>query len=248
MVKLNKFTLRQRYRYQAGFTLIELMLSSALLMMVMFSGYYAYSVYSNKWEKRTNEFWVNTQSALAFDSMNRTIESTYPYIVQSTSNSPAIYFIAGETYLRFATHSAIFTSDVAMVELEIKPEEDKYLIVYREASINDSLILRQSDRIQWQYQIVLIDDLEAAKFTYFGWQGLEQVLQNVHRDFESREGQRVDEISASWYQEHKMELRRILPVKVRIEFESSDGKYSNFDVLLPENGFENLIRYLREDF
>ena len=203
---------------QKGFTLIELMLSSALLMMVMFAGYYAYSLYNNKWEKRTDAFWQNTQSALGFDSMNRAIESTYPYIVTSNNKEPTLYYEADETYISFVSHSAIFTKELAIVQLEVVAKNNNKMLVYRESSLENALILKQSQEINWQYQIVLIEQLESAMFSFFGWQNLSQVLKNINRDEEAAFGQEVEEITPQWYSTHQMEKRRILPIKVNIQF------------------------------
>ncbi len=64
-----------------GFTLIELMLATSLLMMVMFSGYYAYSLYSQKWQKRVQVFWHGTEQAIALDSLHKVLSSALPYMV-----------------------------------------------------------------------------------------------------------------------------------------------------------------------
>lgn len=50
-----------------GFTLIELMVATSLLMIVMFSGYYAYNLYSKKWQSRVHTFWDKTEDAVALE-------------------------------------------------------------------------------------------------------------------------------------------------------------------------------------
>ena len=232
---------------QKGFTLIELMLASALLMMIMFSGYYAYSLYSNKWEKRTNEFWENTQSVLGFDTMNRVIESTYPYIIISDKKEPAIYYSADQSQVTFVSHSAVFTKELAIVQLQVVDKNDKKTIVYRESSLNKHLLVNQSEHINWQYQVIIVDNLRHAEFSYFGWEGLTQVLENINRDEETTLGQDTKAIQPIWYDTHNMADRRIIPIKIKAQLIDKEGKNSDFSLALPENGHEVLLRYLRED-
>lgn len=230
-----------------GFTLIELMLASSLLMMIMFSGYYAYSLYSNKWDKRTNEFWENTQSVLGFDTMNRVIESTYPYIINSDKKEPAIYYSASPSQVTFVSHSAIFTKELAIVQLKVVDKNDIKMIVYRESSLNELYLLNQADDINWQYQVIIIDNLSYAEFSYFGWEGLTQVLENINSDEETTIGRETRIIQPMWYSIHDMAVQRIIPIKIKIQLKDLEGKNSDFSLALPENSHEVILRYLRED-
>ena len=65
-----------------GFTLIELMLATSLLMMVLFSGYYAYSLYTQKWQKRVDTFWQGTNDAIGIETVNKLLVATIPYVLK----------------------------------------------------------------------------------------------------------------------------------------------------------------------
>ena len=231
---------------QQGFSLIELMLATSLLLMIMFSGYYAYSLYNNKWEKRTEFFWKHTQVALAFDSINRAIQSTYPYIVTSDKNTPARYYQASNVHVLFISHSALFSNRLAVVELAVEKNGEYYQLVYKESSLDNQLLLKQSDAIKWQHQVILIDSLVEASFSYFGWNNLEQVMANIQRDETASDGQ-LTVIPGQWYEQHFMEDRRILPSKINIQLRDVTQQSSNFEIMLPENVHQALVRYLRED-
>lgn len=229
-----------------GFTLIELMLATSLLLMIMFSGYYAYALYSNKWQKRTDHFWQNTQEALAFDTINRAIQSTYPYIVKSDDNEAAIYYQASEQHVLFVSHSALFSERLAVVELAFEQKKGIYQLIYKEAPLNNQLLLAQKDIIQWEHQVVLLDHLVEAKFSYFGWKNLTEVMKNIQSD-ETATDRKLSIIAPSWYGQHYMENRRILPIKIQINLEGKNNKRSDFAVMLPENIYQALVNYLRED-
>ncbi len=234
------------HKNSQGFTLIELMLATSLLMMIMFSGYYAYSLYSNKWQKRTDYFWTNTQEALAFDSINRAIQSTYPYIVLSDKNEPAMYYQASAKHVLFVTHSALFTDRLAVVELAFEQNNGVYQLIYKESSLANQLLLKQADIIHWQHQVVLLDNLTVAEFSYLGWSNLNQVMKNIQSDETATEGN-LSIIPPVWYTQHFMENRRVLPVKIQINMLDKNKKRSDFSIMLPENIYQVLVNYLRED-
>jgi len=230
-----------------GFTLIELMISTSLLMLIMFSGYYAYGLYTNNWQKRTDLFWQQTQSALAFDSINRLIESTRPYIVKADNNLPAIYFQASHNNMLFVSHSGIFTDRLAIVELKVETIDNGSAIIYRESSLDGYLLLEQSDLIKWQHEVILLDEIQAASFSYFGWQNLEDLLKNNELDDKANLGSSFEEIKPIWYTNHQLEKYRILPNKIKLYIKHQNNNETNLELMLPENSHRALIKYLRED-
>lgn len=231
-----------------GFTLIELLLAMSLLLLIMYSGYYAYSLYSNSWDKRAQLFWQNTQDSLAFDSINRVYGSVAPYIVISDKEQPAIYFHGNHQRMIFVTGSPIFSKSSGIVEIAVEnTNQGKSQLVYREAPFEQLLLLHQSDEIFWQHQVVLINNLENVSFEYYGWAGYDQVLENIARDQNAKDGQPVSIIPPNWYGDHQLQNQRVLPIKVRINFQSVNTSRTSLELKLPENAHLNLVHYLRED-
>ncbi len=228
-----------------GFTLIELMIASSLLLAVMFSGYYAYSLFSSKWEKRTDSFWESTQHALAFDSMNRVITSTYPYIVNSDKKQPAMYYQASTKHVLFVTHSALFSPRLAVVELAFESSKNGLMLIYKESSLDNQLLLNQSDIIEWQHQVILLDNLKEGSFSFFGWQSLSQIMKNIQADELDPDNAQI--IPATWYHEHFMENIRVLPNQIRVYLLTQNQEESDFSIMLPEHVYQVLVRYLREE-
>ncbi|TMO04184.1 prepilin-type N-terminal cleavage/methylation domain-containing protein [Pseudoalteromonas sp. S558] len=226
-----------------GFTLIELLLATSLLMVVLFAGYYGYSLYMQKWQKRTQFFWQQSQQTLSFDVLSRVFESTFPYIVNSDKNEPAQYFSGDQERIIFISDSPLFSNETAVVELKVLQKNGYYSLVYNEAPMSESLLLQQSDTITWQQQVVLIDNLQSISFEYFGWKNLDEVLSNYAKDEEDDES--VVLAKPQFYQKHIMEDRRILPINININMVAENGEESHFPVALPEEAYSILVDYLR---
>lgn len=226
---------------QRGFTLIELMLATSLLMLVLFSGYYGYGLFTEKWEKRTQYYWQQTQKSLAFDAIARVFESTFPYIVNSDNNEPAQYFSGDQSRVIFITSSPLFSKKISVVEFKILQSGDVYSLAYNEASMSDNLLLNQSDIIRWQHQIILLEDLAEISFEYYGWNSLQQVL----RSLASEEGENKE--SPSFYKQHVMEDRRVLPISIYINLKAKKGELSRLPVSLPTQASSILVDYIKEE-
>lgn len=233
---------------QKGFTLVELLLAMSLLLLVMFSGYYAYSLFSSSWEKRSNIFWQSTKNALAFDSLNRAFASAVPYIVTSDNEKPAIYFHGDDNRVIFVTSSPIYAESDAIVELEFYNKGAAgSVLVYKETMLANMLLLNQSDEVFWQHQVILMDGLSNTSFQYFGWASYEQVLSNIQKEQEADGDESVEYTPPSWYTNHDLHKQRVSPIKSRLSFTDSEGRKTSLDLVLPENAHLNLIHYLRED-
>lgn len=227
-----------------GFTLIELLLATSLLMVVLFAGYYGYSLYMQKWQKRTQHFWQQSEQALTFDVLSRVFESTFPYIVNSDKNEPAQYFSGDQDRIIFISNSPLFSNETAVVEFKVLQQGDDYSLVYNEATMSKNLLLRQSDVITWEKQVVLIEHLQSISFEYFGWESLTDVSNNFSQD----ESDPLAKISVpQYYQKHVMEERRILPISINIKMTAKNGEQSEFLVGLPEGAASVLVDYLKED-
>ena len=227
----------------SGFTLIELLLATSLLMVVLFAGYYGYSLYMQKWQKRTQFFWQQSQQTLSFDVLSRVFESTFPYIVNSDKNEPAQYFSGDQDRIIFITNSPLFSNETAVVEFKVLQQDGHYSLVYNEATMSESLLLQQSDTITWQQQVVLIDNLQRISFEYFGWKNLDEVLSNYSKDED--DDPTVVLAKPQLYQKHVMEERRILPISININMTAENGEKSDFPVALPEEAYSVLVDYLR---
>jgi len=225
-----------------GFTLIELMLATSLLMMVMFSGYYAYSLYSQKWQKRVQVFWHGTEQAIALDNLHKVLSSALPYIVNGKDNKACVYFKGSATSISLITSSAIFSAEPSLVQLRLEAisGSNKHNLIYQEQSIKHSLVLDIEHQPQWQHEIVLLANITDFNLSYFGWQSLEQAIENITSDLLVKKDHRT------WYQTHQSSVSRLLPEKVQVKFINDHG-YSQFELTFAQHSVYRLLTYMRED-
>ncbi len=238
-----------RYR---GFTLIELMLSSALLMVILFAGYYGYSLYTQKWQKRVDYFWQGTRDSLAIDTLNKALASTIAFSVTNNDGAKPqelLYFSGTETKLRFVTNSPIISSGGAIVEVEVLASPNGYQMVYREKSFNNFVLLDvnqlppnidQADF--WEHELVLLSGFNSITISYFGWKTFEDALSYINLEDEIT-NKRLDPV---WYAEHNPELMRVLPENVNIHFTKADSS-TDIIVKLPMLSVYKLIADMRAD-
>lgn len=227
---------------QKGFTLIELMIATSLLMMVMFSGYYAYSLYSQKWQKRVQVFWHNTEQAIALDSLHKVINSALPYIVNGKDDKAVIYFKGSNSHVSFISSSAIFSAEPALVQLSLEAlaGSNNYNLIYQEQNIKHNLVLDIEHQALWQHEIILLNNIADFNLSYFGWQSFIDATKQLNSDL------LVKEDTRSWYRNHQSSVSRLLPDKIQVSFTSEKG-FSNFQIALSQNSLYGLLIYLRED-
>lgn len=224
-----------------GFTLIELMLATSLLMMVMFSGYYAYSLYSQKWQKRVQVFWHDTEQVIGLHSLNKLLTSAAPYIVSCENNQACIYFQGGKDQLSFVSNAAVFSKGQALVRLSLSDEDvdGNHQLIYQEQSLEHNLIISADYQPQWLHQIILIPRIRDVHFSYFGWPTYEQALIKLNSEVTN------DVDSRAWYQEHLTAERRLLPEIVKVNFVSDKG-VTDFQSALSQNSIYRLLAYTRD--
>lgn len=240
-------------RKNSGFTLIELMLATSLLMLVMFSGYYAYSLYTQKWQKRVQGFWHGTEQAIALDVINKMLVGTNPYVVKGKNGKPCIYFIGDSTRLRFVTDSPIYGEGSSLVELELKLSDStnkRYQLVYKEYGLEGSTLLylpQKSDEINWWKKSVLFSNLIEFKWSYFGWSSYGDVAAQTNL---SENGNNQD--TRQWYTKHDANLIRVLPINIQLDMVTGVSaqqhtQTSQLLISLPNNSIYKLTADTRVD-
>lgn len=233
-----------------GFTLIELMLATSLLMLVMFSGYYAYSLYTNKWQKRVQTFWQGSERAMALSEVNRMLIAMNSYVVTGKNNRACIYFVGSSSRLRFVTDSPIYGSGSALVELELQSIGDTYQLTYKERSLINNPLLKLpqiEDSINWHKQSILMSGILEFEWSYFGWTSFNEAA--VQLNFNENA---INTDTRQWYEKHDANLIRVLPLNIQLKVVSigktkEDSIESNVLIRLPNNTLFKLLADIRVD-
>lgn len=230
-----------------GFTLIELMLATSLLMMVLFSGYYAYSLYTQKWQKRVDTFWQGTQAAIGIDALNRLLMATVPYVVKGSNNKLNVYFVGERQSIQFVSNYSLFSDDASIVRVEFLPEQQQ--IIYREKSLSHFALIdmkqldaSEMDNDFWERSAVLADGIDNAEFSYNGWLSFDEAMQEMNLG----ENLSRSNVSPQWYSIHEVEKQRILPKYVNFTLIENDVE-TMFNVGIPDNTEYWLLSNIRKD-
>lgn len=236
MVSINK-----RIKASSGFTLIELMVATSILMAVMFSGYYGYSLYAQKWQKRTNEFWSGTKDGIALTSIVRLFESSAKYVVKDKNAQDAVFFIADQKQITFVSHSPLYSDGAAVVQLQIVGDNEQKQLIYREMSLKKAPLYHyQEQAFSWQKQVVLLNDVDEVNWHFFGFNSYLDAVDSTNR------AERIVQVAKSRYNEHDLSKIRVLPDYVFFHF-TLNGLVSEFRMSMPAHSVATLISNKRQD-
>lgn len=225
-----------------GFTLIELMLSSALLMTIMFAGYYAYSLYSQKWQKRVDVYWHSTKQGIGVDALNKLFISTSNYVVKNENGRESIYFEATEDKIRFVSNSPIMSVGSALVELSVSESNETKQLVYREKNLQGFPLFLQEDIenfIEWEQQIVLLEGFSEINWSFYGWTSFQDALKQA----EIAELGSNEELRKA-YNTHALDEIRVLPERVNLRL-INNAKSSQFSIEMPNHSVFSVIANAR---
>lgn len=230
-----------KHTKQSGFTLIELMIASSLLMLIMYSGYFAYSLYSNSWNKQSNAYWQTADQGVILTSLTRLVESSLPFIVKDSNENASMYFIGENNSVSFVSSAPIYSELSALVELRIIDNQ----LIYRESSFENALFLSKLDAREWQHEVVLLNEIANASFSFYGWENLLQILNAKTQRENPVRGEQL--ITPSNYTQHEMETRRVLPMAISFYYTNKLQQEVVLNFHLPQNTQYALYRYIRED-
>lgn len=206
-----------------GFSLVELLIATTLLSLVMFSGYYAYGLYSKGWDKRVNQFWQRSKNGISVTSVSNIISAMLPYVVfvEADSNKSAILFEGSKRKVSFVSEYTLFSHEISLVTLSIVQQLDgSFSLIYQERSL-DSHIIKRLPVFDGNFDAttVLLEGLEYGEFKYFGWENLAQALKTASSQGLSF-GEAGPALKMKWYDTHSAALRQVSPVQIEFKYKA----------------------------
>ncbi|MBQ4849240.1 type II secretion system protein J [Pseudoalteromonas sp. MMG012] len=163
-------------RKSSGFSLIELMISLVILAMLLSTATMAYQLLLTRWQKGLDKFELSYQTYRGNELIQSVFSGIYPYVVTDQSGRPSFFFIGKDDSLLAVTRNGLFSEEhpeVFRISL-VKKADQYYQLVYQSTSINNYLLLKTDQEIEFEHQIVLLDHLVSASFRYFGLESLVQ--------------------------------------------------------------------------
>jgi len=222
-------------QHSKGFTLVELLISLSILSMLMFTGSYVYSTISNRWDKELGEFNSHFSEARGLILLDKLINGVMPFVIRSHSSGlPTMFFVGKADSLLAVSHSGIINTDYPEIFrlTVIKNKIDKFDLVYQAISSRKILLLETEQSINFEKSIILMKNLDAASFEYYGWP-----------DFNTKVNSNFDPIAMhlKWYSEYSGLENNLNPEVLKLKLEKA-GKKVDIVASLNMNS-EKLFQY-----
>lgn len=161
-----------------GFTLIEVLVSTLILVMVIGVAITALSSFMGLWEKSDKLFSNTFDSARHRILLRNSFESIYEYYITDKSNktwSDTKYeyfpFFKGDSNsIEFITLSSVFHHDAPAVGMFYvkRNNSGSFDLIYKEADLEKFYIKYADDKINYSKQITLYQNLDEVRIRYYG--------------------------------------------------------------------------------
>lgn len=204
-------------KIQQGFTLIELLIVTTILSLLMFTGSYTYSLFTNKWQDELGQFNQVNQQATSFHRIQTILTNIIPYAILKDDNQPAFFFIGGEDSLLAITHDGLFSTDAAEIFRlsTTKDANGKSSLLYQAKSLAMDNILTESQSVEFDHQLVLATQFDGITFNYYGWSSYQD---KKNYNLENLVGEH------QWYKNFSGLDKQLIPEKVEIILTKADKK------------------------
>lgn len=207
-----------------GFSLIELLISLAILSMLLLLGNFSYSLLAERWNRDLGNF--NDQVAVfrSLDLVERLLVGIDDYVVLAPDGSlsgatPTFLFVGEEDNLVAVTSNPLFCNSCSeLFKLEIVDNlnsETKALILHTYA-LEGVPITSVNQSFEYERSFVLLDDIVDAKFLYYGYAGLSEKLQQIREAVAT---------SKAWTSAYSGVDEQLLPEIVLLKLTFEDGEF-----------------------
>tara|TARA_B100001063_G_scaffold246967_1_gene288866 strand:+ start:14415 stop:15086 length:672 start_codon:yes stop_codon:yes gene_type:complete len=200
-----------------GFTLVELLVTMALVSLMLTLATYSFNQYSSFWAKELGDFDNVTADAKFISLMDKAISNALPYFVENNKNELGGYFLGRDEGFTFVTTAPIFSSDSYDAVVRILKEQingAEYL-VYEEAPLNQIKLSSYKQELDFKFRVVLFSANSIA-FSYYGAESIESKYL-------------VDEMEVpvkKWYKDYDGEKTKLSPEKLAININETRFEWS----------------------
>jgi len=193
-----------------GFTLVELLISTALLSLILFIASFSYSLFANNWNKEMGNYKETAQFIRNIELVKRAFQSTVPLVITKQDKKKGLYFVGTNSSIT-AVSSYGFFSELGVIyrislEDSIDGSTDKSL-VYREAEANNVLLVDESQAFQFSHKHVIIERVESVDIQFYGWENI---------NAKSLQLSGLGKAEKKWHKKYNASSSGLFPEQVRI--------------------------------
>lgn len=208
--------LKDRASIQAGFTLLELIISIAILSAVLVTIYATLSMGSRTWDKGERDIEKVQRMRVVMDLLSREIKAAYPYKVTPSEldTHKEFYLFDGQKdSLSFVSCAPLRGGAGKLSWLTFWVEEDVGLVVVEQDALRSD-IFKERETLDKDEMVVLDENATAIRFDYY-------------RSQEGDTEEATDGEDTAWEEKWDAEEEESLPqaVSVAVTFrEDADGQ------------------------
>jgi len=207
---------------QRGFTLIEMLVSMAIMTAVVSLASYSYRFYINLSHKNDKKYELLLNETQVWQRVRERVSESIDYYIKPkyrTTVQDIPLFLGREKELYGVSERGLFDSE-RLVLYWIGVIDSKLL--YCEKPIVG--FIPTEDTIEpdiCETSVLIRDNINAAEFRYFGWRGLSDKLSSSNLEL-------VPDVSQlkGWYSRYEGRERLMLPSWIEISIKQSDASYS----------------------
>lgn len=203
-----------------GFTLIEMLISMALLSMVLLIATSAYSMFSDKWNGRLGYFNKSAANAKHLILVQEVLKSIKPYVVTNDSDNARLYFEGNRNGFVTVSLRSLFQPNIpAVIRLQaIQNDDFSYTVTYQESTMASQLLTKVAQSLDFTEPIILFENLQNVEFKYFGWPSLADKNWQPDVNFQRRQPK-------AWFTDFNSIENKVFPEKVKVSFNSAEGEF-----------------------
>ncbi|WP_462170287.1 PulJ/GspJ family protein [Pseudoalteromonas xiamenensis] len=217
----------------SGFTLVELLISTALLSLLMLGGIFSYGVFSARWNDEFKQYGDAKNLFIGTYQLNELISSIKPYIIKK-GNGVGFLFVGQSDRLLAVRNNSFFNPKVSEVmRLSfVKNSKNLFDLVYQSAPFSDDVVLDESEQIQFKTKYIILQDIENYEISYFGFDSRQR------KNFVAELG-----TSPKWFSSFSGLDKELLPEVVHFRL-TIQQKSADFYFSFDENADRHISDYL----
>lgn len=196
----------------AGFSLVELLVSTVLLSAIVLLGSYAYAQFSQYWDGRLGRFDEAYETLRKEWLIDQLFNDITPYVVMNTIDLPAYYFEGNVNGFVAVTSDALSDPGVpAVVRLSLRQSADfSFDLLLEEAPMRSSALESLVQTPKFRAPVTILKDLRDAEFSYFGSEA-------------SASNDETNSAPVSWKDAYNSAVTQRHPRKLRLWFRGPNG-------------------------